>query len=194
MRAIRAYVRFGSKADSCRAATCVRYGPIADMAPGHSITLSARESTDGGTVRPSALAVFRLSTNSFLVGAWRLLSRTQLVMCGRFLHCCRCCAGGGQNNVGRKRYHFRRISVSACGVRRAPANVDLYVAAFGPAQLLQSLQERRGTRLTLRVVFGVAYEQANTPHPLALLRRRSKRPCRRAADKRNELAPPHWLP
>ena len=35
----------------------------------YSITSSARESMDGGTVRPSALAVFRLSTSSFLVGA-----------------------------------------------------------------------------------------------------------------------------
>jgi len=47
----------------------VRYVPKADMAPGHSITSSARESMDAGTVRPSALAVFRLITSSFFVGA-----------------------------------------------------------------------------------------------------------------------------
>src|SRR5262245_17799049 len=35
----------------------------------HSITSSARASSIGGTVRPSALAVFRLITNSYLVGA-----------------------------------------------------------------------------------------------------------------------------
>src|SRR5258707_14107830 len=34
----------------------------------HSITSSARASSDGGTVRPSALAVFRLITSSNLVG------------------------------------------------------------------------------------------------------------------------------
>src|SRR5262249_14089331 len=34
----------------------------------HSITSSASESTSGGTVRPSALAVLRLITNSNLVG------------------------------------------------------------------------------------------------------------------------------
>src|SRR5262245_187275 len=38
-------------------------------APDHSITSSARASSDGGTSRPSALAVFRLITSSYLVGA-----------------------------------------------------------------------------------------------------------------------------
>src|SRR5262249_31716805 len=35
----------------------------------HSITSSARASSAGGTSRPSALAVFRLITNSYFVGA-----------------------------------------------------------------------------------------------------------------------------
>src|SRR5262249_12490114 len=35
----------------------------------HSITSSARASSVGGTSRPSALAVFRLITSSYLVGA-----------------------------------------------------------------------------------------------------------------------------
>src|SRR5215471_10438868 len=47
--------------------TNVCFGPIADIA--YSITSSARESMDGGTVRPRALAVFRLNRSSFLVGA-----------------------------------------------------------------------------------------------------------------------------
>ena len=57
------------KADMDHHGRDVRFVPKADMAPGHSITSSARESTDGGTVRPSALAVFRLITVSNLVGA-----------------------------------------------------------------------------------------------------------------------------
>src|SRR5262245_66510163 len=36
----------------------------------HSITSSARASTDAGRSRPSALAVLRLITSSYLVGAW----------------------------------------------------------------------------------------------------------------------------
>ena len=40
-----------------------------ELAPFHSITSSARASRVGGTSRPSALAVFRLMTSSYLVGA-----------------------------------------------------------------------------------------------------------------------------
>src|SRR5262249_33428881 len=39
-----------------------------ERAPPHSITSSARASSVGGTVRPSALAVLRLITSSNLVG------------------------------------------------------------------------------------------------------------------------------
>jgi hypothetical protein len=36
----------------------------------YSITSSARASSIGGTSRPSAFAVLRLITSSYLVGAW----------------------------------------------------------------------------------------------------------------------------
>ena len=47
---------------------CERTKPRDEVAPSHSITSSARASSVGGTVRPSALAVLRLMTNSNLVG------------------------------------------------------------------------------------------------------------------------------
>src|SRR3974390_159509 len=40
-----------------------------ELASFHSMTSSARASSEGGTVRPSALAVLRLITSSYLVGA-----------------------------------------------------------------------------------------------------------------------------
>src|SRR6266568_8074417 len=40
-----------------------------ELAAPHSITSSARASSVGGMVSPSALAVFRLITSSYLVGA-----------------------------------------------------------------------------------------------------------------------------
>ena len=46
----------------------VRKVPINDIAPAHSITSSARASSDGGTSMPSALAALRLMTSSNLVG------------------------------------------------------------------------------------------------------------------------------
>jgi len=48
---------------------CPHFGPKADMA-NYSITSSARASTAGGIVRPSAFAVLRLITSSYLFGAW----------------------------------------------------------------------------------------------------------------------------
>ena len=50
------------KADMCGATSDVRFVPIADMHDccRYSITSSARASTDGGIVRPSAFAVLRL--------------------------------------------------------------------------------------------------------------------------------------
>ena len=45
-----------------------------------------------------------------------------------------------------------------------------------------------------RIVLGKAHQNSNAPDPLGLLRPRHKRPCRRAADKRDELAPLHVPP
>ena len=64
---------------------------------------------------------------------------------------------------------------------RAPAGVDPHVAAVGPAQLLQPLQECRDAGLPFRIVRGTWHEHADAPHPLGLLRARRKRPRRRCA-------------
>src|SRR5438876_11219176 len=61
-----------------RAGNAVRYGAQAGVRDrghdlrraGYSITSLARARSDGGTSRPSALAVLRLITSSYLVGAW----------------------------------------------------------------------------------------------------------------------------
>ena len=44
--------------------------PCDELAPPHSITSSARASSESGTARPSALAVLRLIASSIFVGAW----------------------------------------------------------------------------------------------------------------------------
>src|SRR5262249_38474921 len=78
-----AYVRFGHKqtlalqnvtsalhpkADMCGALAHVCFGPKADIAA-YSISSLARARSELGTVRPSALAVFRLITKSNFVAA-----------------------------------------------------------------------------------------------------------------------------
>src|SRR6516162_904549 len=79
-----ANVRFGSKADIRSAQRHVRFTPESDIkcdiwkcplranngrSPRYSITWSARASKAGGIVRLSALAVLRLTTSSYFVGA-----------------------------------------------------------------------------------------------------------------------------
>ena len=48
----------------CRSGNCFN-----ELAPPQSITSAARESSDDGTVRPSALAAFKLIVSSYFVGA-----------------------------------------------------------------------------------------------------------------------------
>src|SRR6516165_4238195 len=57
------------KADIRRRECDVRFVPKADIRSPYPITSSARARRDGGTARPSALAVLRLITSSYLVGA-----------------------------------------------------------------------------------------------------------------------------
>src|SRR5262249_15392623 len=54
--------------------------------------------------------------------------------------------------------------------------------------------ECREAGFCLRIVLGEAQQHANPPHSVALLRARRERPrdCR-AADERDELAPPHSI-
>ena len=40
----------------------------------------------------------------------------------------------GQDDVGRERDQFRRVSANVVGIGRGPASVDPHVAADGPAQ------------------------------------------------------------
>ena len=58
-------------------------------------------------------------------------------------------------------------------------------------QLLQPLQERRYSGLPFRIVLGQVRKHADATHSLRLLRARRERPCRRrAAEQRDEVAPP----
>src|SRR6516162_7679051 len=52
-----------------RLAHLVRLVPISDISGAQSITSSAVASIDSGRLRPSAFAVFRLTIDSYLVGA-----------------------------------------------------------------------------------------------------------------------------
>src|SRR5215510_15541631 len=92
---------------------------------------------------------------------------------------------------------IRRVSANIAGVSRSPADVDPHVAAGAPTQLLQLLQARRNEGLKLWVIRACGQHYTNAPSAFALLRAHQRRfcyGCRRATEKRDEIAPPHCLP
>src|SRR5262245_61124081 len=78
----------------------------------------------------------------------------------------------------------------ALGIAGAKAILNPHVEAVGPAQLLQSLQERSDAGHGFRIVRSCAHEHRDATHSLARLCARRDRPrSRRAAEQRDELAP-----
>src|SRR5262249_11223156 len=99
------------------------------------------------------------------------------------------------NDVWRERYEFLCVSAQKIAITCAPkALIELDVAPFGPAQLLQRLPQHRIAGSSVRIGFVDARNHTNAPRPLALLRPRRERPHRhRAAEQRYELAPSHSI-
>src|SRR5262245_42207266 len=66
------------------------------------------------------------------------------------------------------------------------------IAAFHPAELLESLVERGDPGLCFQVIVEIAHQHADTPYAFTLLRARRERPCGSGtAEQRDERAPPH---
>src|SRR5262245_40583682 len=102
----------------------------------------------------------------------------------------RCAAG--HDDVGRERHQFRRALAKIVRLDGGPVGLDAQVATFTPSQLLQALHQCGVALLDVRIVRGpAAREYADAPHALALLRPRDDRPRGRAAEQRDEVAPPH---
>src|SRR5262245_3885896 len=104
----------------------------------------------------------------------------------------RCAAG--HDDVGRERHQFRRTLAKIVRLDAGPVGLDAQVATFTPSQLLQALHQCGVALLDVRIVRGpAAREYADAPHPLTLLCARRQRPRCRAAEQRDELAPPHSM-
>src|SRR5262245_28587109 len=99
----------------------------------------------------------------------------------------------GQNDVGRERDQFCRVSANVGSIGGGPARVDADVAADGPSHQSQSLMERCEASLKYRIVCGGGQEHADAPDAIRLLRPCRERPRRRSADKRDEMPPLHGL-
>src|SRR5262245_16497198 len=65
------------------------------------------------------------------------------------------------------------------------------VPPLGPPQRLQALPKRRRARLAFRIILRIVHQHCDPAHPVRLLRACRKWPRRRAAEKSDELSPPH---
>ena len=86
-------------------------------------------------------------------------------------------------DIRRARRQFRRLSANLDGIGRGPTSVDAHVAADGPAEKREPLQECLYAGLKRRI-------DSDPLHPLTLLRPRRHRPRHRCtAEPRDELPP-----
>ena len=104
-------------------------------------------------------------------------------------------AARGHNEVRREHDEFLRMSAHNVAIADATKSpVELDIAPFGPAQLLQRLPQHCIDGLEVRVGLKGARNHADAPHPLGLLRVRRERPRRyRTAEQRDEFAAPHRI-
>src|SRR5262249_58928025 len=85
------------------------------------------------------------------------------------------------------------MSAANVDTARGPADVKARIAAVGPAQFRQPLDESGELSPSPRIALVRTQEHADAAHLLRLLRPRAKRPHRCAAEERNELAAGHSI-
>jgi hypothetical protein len=74
-----------------------------------------------------------------------------------------------------------------------PSKIDAQVGVIGPTQIPQLRGECLRRAPGFHVALGQVRHHGDPAHAIALLRPRRNRPCRRAAEKRDELAPLHSI-
>src|SRR3984957_18227124 len=101
----------------------------------------------------------------------------------------------GEDGVGPQLDQLLSVGSHPIDIAAGPAIVDAKIAAFGPAQLPKIRDKRRENGLGVRITLIGRHQHTNAPRSVGLLRARRQRPCcRRATEKRDELAPPHVPP
>ena len=171
----------------------VSFSPI-PPGPFHSITSSARASSEVGTERPSVLAVLRLMTSSNLVGCWtgRSFGFAPLRIRSTERH-------GGQGRDGEKCVGVQIDQLlgngrDAGGVAGTIAVVDLEILAVGPPQLPEPGREQHSPGAKVGIALRLTLEHADPPRAVGWLRARRERPGgSRAADERDERAALHSI-
>src|SRR5262249_48062781 len=99
-----------------------------------------------------------------------------------------------EDHVGLQGEQLLRGCLKLLGSDCTKSRLNTDIAAGQPSKFFQLLPKRPDPRLHCRVVLDDIRDYTDKRHALALLRPRHKRPCRRAAEQRDELASLHRLP
>src|SRR5580704_4342943 len=91
---------------------------------------------------------------------------------------------------------LHRVVPHTIGIAAAETIVETNIAAHNPTGVVKPPDQSIDPAFGLRIALGCSDEDADAPHPAALLRPRSHRRQqrhRRGAEKRNDLASPHSI-
>src|SRR4029077_21103900 len=110
------------------------------------------------------------------------------------MQCSQCWCAVGHAHVWCEGDEFGRRGSRTIRVARPPANLHSEIVALCPTHLPQSLPNSADTSLSFWIGFGICHQHTDPPHGHTLLRPCRERPRRRAADQRDEVAPPHGRP
>jgi hypothetical protein len=94
----------------------------------------------------------------------------------------------GYDHVGRHADQFSCKDASLVGIAASPTIVGLDIAPLDPAEVVKALAQRCDIGLRLQIALWVPHQRADPPQARALLCICRERPCKRAAQQRDEVA------
>jgi hypothetical protein len=102
-----------------------------------------------------------------------------------------CWSVGTEDHIRLQADKFGRKYSITINLTFRPSVVDPDVAAINPSQLLKTLIKFGSPGLHQLILFSAGHQRTDALHAARLLRPRRQRPCRCAADCRNEIPPTH---
>src|SRR5262249_7596837 len=97
--------------------------------------------------------------------------------------------GRGDDNIWVRADELHGVGAQALGIAAAPANIDPYIAAIIPSELLKAVSQRRHPALSLGIALRWRHQHADPPHPPAH-HAPPARPARAAAGARSAARRP----
>src|SRR5260221_2486911 len=86
-------------------------------------------------------------------------------------------------------HQLRRVSLDLTQISTGVSMLDSHIAVLSPAERLETFAKCNDPSQHFGIILIVWMQECDAPHALVLLPARRERPCCRAAEQRNGLAP-----